>query len=100
MRNDLELTKAEKKNLLGENIELSQSLSNAKESVRQLTATVAQLQAAGVAPVEEQSAGDKEVVDCGDENSRSSGSTFSIVRVFQVLLYLVFKFLYFCWKVR
>ena len=84
LRNDLELTKAEKKNILAENIELSQSLSNSKETVKQLTATVAQLQAAGVAPVEEQAAGDKEVVDCGDENSRSSGSTFSIARVFQL----------------
>ena len=76
MRTDLEVTQAEKKNLLGQNIELSQSLASAKENIKQLNSTVTQLQAA---------APQADKVESGDENSRSSGSTFSIVLGFHLI---------------
>ena len=71
LRHDLDVTKAEKKNLLGENIELSHSLSNAKDAIRQLTG-----QLAAVAPPPSPTPPTEQV---DDAHSRSSGSTFSIV---------------------
>ena len=76
LRTDLEVTQAEKKNLLGQNIELSQSLATAKENIKQLNSTVTQLQVA---------APQADKVESGDEISRSSGSTFSIVLDFHLI---------------
>ena len=72
LRHDLDVTKAEKKNLLGENIELSHSLSNAKDTIRQLTG-----QLASVAPPQPQ---EEQVDDVNSRSSSGSSSTsFSIV---------------------
>ena len=75
LRSDLEVVQAEKKNLLAQNIELSQSLSSAKEAIKQFQQKAPEKESPQP-PVEPQ-----QQVKRGDTGvpSESGSSAFSLV---------------------